>query len=443
MQILEYRVWKWKCLKAFHHGKSNVIALPSFSCQMLPNHWPWLKLDDQQIPLKKVRLSSCIWAVLFSYRQRSFCDSRGILGEPKCKSSLCLAAQPTHPFLVHIEAMSIVECLKRQTFSQAQEEQTSTEGKAGVPRFDGEVTKLEYFSYGEAELKKLSALGLRLIDGLKGPALQVERGLHVDKFSTSKQAGGKGSIPSWSTARWHPQPSIRRKHSVVFSQTTDLVCNDDWPGWRAEVAGADTCRANPAELRHLTGWPIADRYSYCNQRWDDSRCSVWGACGSTQQDSWEGELYKGHAQGKGKGDRRPWPRAYTEEDGPEIGVGLGTHTPNGHGGYEDYENWGYYGEDEAPMEDDKAICEVYAVMVEQGLDEENVQALEYAAEIQAESEVVFLWETKHIKAVTMGFQEVAIFKCRAISLWKSGRPEFRPWNPWHLKSQALEFVTPP
>ena len=91
--------------------------------------------------------------------------------------------------------MSIVECLKWQTFSQAQEEQTSTEGKAGVPRFDGEVTKLAEYQFrvrlrqsreramDEAELKKLGPLGLRLIDGLRGPALQVARGLQVDKLS--------------------------------------------------------------------------------------------------------------------------------------------------------------------------------------------------------------------------------------------------------------------
>ena len=94
-----------------------------------------------------------------------------------------------------LDAMSIVECLKWQNFSQAQEEQTSTEGKAGVPRFDGEVTKLAEYQFrvrlrqsreramDEAELKKLGPLGLRLIDGLRGPALQVARGLQVDKLS--------------------------------------------------------------------------------------------------------------------------------------------------------------------------------------------------------------------------------------------------------------------
>ena len=78
-----------------------------------------------------------------------------------------------------------------------------------------------------------------------------------------------------------------------------------------------------------------------------------------------------------------------------IGVSLGTHSQS-LGGYEDYETSAYYGEEESPLDDDEAIYEAYAVMVEQGLDEDNVEALEYAAEIiQAESEVFFVRNKAH------------------------------------------------
>ena len=93
--------------------------------------------------------------------------------------------------------MSALDCLRWQNFSVAQEEATSTEGKAGVPRFDGEATRLSEYSFRvrlkqarevslpDDEKKKLGALGLRLIDGLRGPALQVARNLPIDKLSES------------------------------------------------------------------------------------------------------------------------------------------------------------------------------------------------------------------------------------------------------------------
>lgn len=96
--------------------------------------------------------------------------------------------------------MSILECLKWQTFVQATEEHASTEGKAGVPRYDGEVTKLAEYSFRvrlkqarelalpEDERKKLGPLGLRLIDWLRGPALQVARNVKIDKLQGSDGA---------------------------------------------------------------------------------------------------------------------------------------------------------------------------------------------------------------------------------------------------------------
>ena len=75
--------------------------------------------------------------------------------------------------------MAVLELLKWSNFSSA-EEISSTEGKAGVPRYDGDPLRLMEYSFRcrlrqarekqmpEEELKKQGPLGLRLVDGLRG-----------------------------------------------------------------------------------------------------------------------------------------------------------------------------------------------------------------------------------------------------------------------------------
>ena len=91
--------------------------------------------------------------------------------------------------------MSVLDSLKWHTFSQTHDESASTEGKSGVPRFDGEAARLAEYSFrvrlkqarekamSPEETKKFGPLGIRLIDGLRGPALQVARNLAVDKLA--------------------------------------------------------------------------------------------------------------------------------------------------------------------------------------------------------------------------------------------------------------------
>lgn len=331
--------------------------------------------------------------------------------------------------------MSIVECLKWQNFSQAQEEQTSTEGKAGVPRFDGEVTKLAEYQFrvrlrqsreramDEAELKKLGPLGLRLIDGLRGPALQVARGLQVDKLSRDEgptyllqslqaafqprskqeardlyQVGAQqGGILSRQSGESIPSYVLRRR--TWYAMMTDLdgelklpepilaeqilqnsgISSDHQLLIRTAIRGEMTVAAVCEEL--------VAQHSRVHERENRSKGGFHN----------QFVFYKGRGNGKGKGDRRPWSRAYyTEDDGPgDWSESWDSHSQS-LGGYEDYENAVYYGEEEAPMDDDEAIYEAYAVMVEQGLDEDNTEALEYAAEIiQAESEVFFVRNKAH------------------------------------------------
>ena len=114
-------------------------------------------------------LLSVLWACYLHIGRRSF-DS-GVPERVKSPKRL------TCPAL-----MAARELLKWSNFSVA-EENASTEGKAGVPHYDGDPIRLMEYSFRvrlrqarekqmpDEELRKLGPLGLRLVDALRGPAL--------------------------------------------------------------------------------------------------------------------------------------------------------------------------------------------------------------------------------------------------------------------------------
>ena len=121
-------------------------------------------------------------------------------------------------------AMSIVDCLRWQNFVAAQDEGSwNTEAKSGVPRYDGEVSKLSEYQFrvrlrqarekamDEGELRKLGPLALRLVDGLRGPALQVARSLPVDQLA--KEEGTSLLLKSLQTAL---QPRSRQEARDLY-----------------------------------------------------------------------------------------------------------------------------------------------------------------------------------------------------------------------------------
>ena len=351
--------------------------------------------------------------------------------EPERKSS---CAESTC-FPGHSDAMSIVECLKWQTFSQAQEEQTSTEGKAGVPHFDGEVAKLAEYQFrvrlrqsreramDETELKKLGPLGLRLIDGLRGPALQVARGLQVDKLSATD---GPAYLLQSLQATFQPRSKqeardlyqVGAQQGGILSRQNDesipsyVLRRRTWYGMMTDLDGELKLPEPILAEQILQNSGISLDHQLLIRTAIRGEMTVAAVCEELvaqhsriheKETRYKGgyhnkfAFYKGQGQGKGKGGKRPWSQAYyTEEDGHvEMSDSWDSHSQS-LGGYEDCESSVYYGEDEIPMDDEEAIYEAYAVMVEQGLDEENVEALEYAAEIiQAESEVFFVRNKAH------------------------------------------------
>ena len=97
---------------------------------------------------------------------------------------------------------ALLDALRWPNFTQAEEDSTQmgTEGRAGIPRFNGEPTRLAEYTFrvrakqakeqamADDERKKLGPLGLRLIEGLSGTALRIAQTMDVSELS-KPQAG--------------------------------------------------------------------------------------------------------------------------------------------------------------------------------------------------------------------------------------------------------------
>ena len=84
--------------------------------------------------------------------------------------------------------------------SQLAEDMQNSEGKFGIPRFNGEAAALHEYAFRvrarmhrekhmeASELKKLGPLGLRLIEGLRGPALRLSQQLGPEELAKADGA---------------------------------------------------------------------------------------------------------------------------------------------------------------------------------------------------------------------------------------------------------------
>lgn len=328
--------------------------------------------------------------------------------------------------------MSVLEVLKWQNFSSVAEDDRSTESKSGIPRYDGDPTKLQEYQFrvrlrqareqqmDESELKKLGPLALRLVDGLRGPALQVARSLQVDKLANKEgptyllealqsalrprskqearelyQAGAQqGGILSRQFGESIPSYVLRRR--AWYQMMTDLDAELKLP----ELVLAEQVLENSgigADHKLLIRTAVGSNLTV------DAICEELMAQHSRIHEiesRRRRDDYSGFGSGKssyrsfkGYGNRKPWKggKAHYVEADYEHGVEHWDAASQSLGGFEEFEDYEvYHTIEESPIEEDVSYA-LYTELAESGFDENDQEAAEYAAEIiQAESEAYYL-----------------------------------------------------
>eukprot|EP00435_Cladocopium_sp_Y103_P066563 s466_g28.t2 len=326
--------------------------------------------------------------------------------------------------------MTALDALRWSTFSATAEEQTSTEGKAGVPRFDGDASRLSEYNFrvrmrqarekamSEEEIKKLGPLALRLVDGLRGPALQVARNLPVDELSKDKgvefllkslteslrprskqearelyQAGAQnGGVLSRQRGESIPSYVLRRQ--AWYRMMTDLDEDLKLPdGILCEqlLANAGLSEDHRLLIRTAIGGNM-EWSKVCEELIaQHGRIHEREARGGGFSKGYKPTAFKGHGKGgynnnKGKG----WRSYYVNEDAETQD--NWENASQSLGGYEDViDDATAYNSEAAETYVDEELDPMlmaFQSMVDEGLDENDMESVEHAAEIlQAESEV--------------------------------------------------------
>ena len=332
--------------------------------------------------------------------------------------------------------MSVLECLKWHNFASSQQEILTTDGKSGVPCFSGQVTKLAEYQFRvrvrqsmektltEDDLRKRGPLGVRLIDGLKGPALQVARGLPIDKLS---EEGG----PSFLLKSLQPafQPRVKQEARDLYqvgAQNGGMLSRQSGESmvsyvlrrrtWHDMMTGLDAGLTLPDGIlaeQLLSNSGLSSDHQLL------IRTALQGDLTFTKVSeefiAQHSRLHEREHKGKGNHFRQSlfskggksfgkksgsWKSYHVEDDASESWENASQSL----GEYEDYDmGSAYYTAEEASVNEAHEVSEYdmasdsfqafesYAAMVEVGLDEQDQESLDLAAEvIQSESEAYFM-----------------------------------------------------
>ncbi|CAE7485137.1 RE2 [Symbiodinium sp. CCMP2592] len=330
--------------------------------------------------------------------------------------------------------MALLEGLSWQKFMEISENEC-TEGKYGIPRFDGSVHLLQEYSYRvkmkelrekelePSELKKLGPLGLRLVEGLRGPALHIVKRIDQTVLASDKGAakilselaetlrprrtqearelylaGAKEGGPlsrqfgepmsiyvlrrrSWWSMLQDLDSEIKLPDLILAEQTLQnaRISEDHALMIRTSLAQVITMNGVCSELVNQHGSiHLKEKRDRAPQPWRPRFSPGHG---------------KGHTKNKGKGHGYfAWEEAGEDQTEQAFyGDGFSWETASQSlGGYEDELAGAYQAEghevDYAEHED--PILQVFAAMVSEGFDETtDLEGGEYAADvIQAESE---------------------------------------------------------
>ena len=326
----------------------------------------------------------------------------------------------------------MLECLKWHNFSVSHDEAASTESKTEVPRFDGEASRLAEYQFRvrlkqarernitDTKKKEWGPLAIRLIDGLRGPALQVARNLKIDKLEDpnegvqyllsslqaalqprSKQeacelyqvGAQQGGVLSRQQGEPIPSYVLRRKawYSMMLDLDEDLRLPE---GILAEqllqnagISSDHMLLIRTAIQSDMTWDKVCEELVAQHSRIHERETKGGKSFGKGDRNM----AFKGG--GKHFGKRKGGWRAYhVEEDEEYHAEENWENASQSLGGYEDYDQTSYWSSDGSPqyheMEDDDTMYSAFQVMVDEGLDETSQEAIDYAAEVlQAESEV--------------------------------------------------------
>lgn len=321
--------------------------------------------------------------------------------------------------------MSVLECLKWHNFVQIGEENSalSTEGKNGIPRFAGDATKLAEYQFrvrlrqvreksiSEDEKKKIGPLGLRLVDGLTGPALQVVRDLPIEKLA--EEQGPTFLLQALQAALQPRSNQEARELYQAGAQTGGILSRQNGESiasyvlrrrtWYTMMTDLDTKLKLPEQIlaeQTLQNAGLSQDHQLLIRTAIGGELTMARLCeemvaqhARIHEREHRGKGYGNHSaykgmKGYGKGKKPSW-RAYHVEADENADWECNSQSL---GGYEDLEDLSYYAyeTEETYADEVDVVFEAFAALVENGMDEEDQESLDYAAEIlQAESEVYY------------------------------------------------------
>ena len=339
--------------------------------------------------------------------------------------------------------MSALECLSYQAFAGGSSDSLTTEGsKAGVPRYDGDPTLLAEYAFrvrlleartramDQAEVKKQGPLGLKLIEGLTGAALQVAREISLETLASEK---GPSELVSLLYKAFRPRRAQEARelyaagaqpHGVLSRQagepmTSYLLRRRTWYKMLLDLDEDLRLPEGILAEQTLAAAALSHDYQLLIRTALQGRMSMNEVCDELiAQHSRVHEREVRH-RGKGGGFRggkggkwghQTWGTSYiTEEDEMHSqslsGFDMDDRNPSAYSpsAYQatecstDYANTDYYSyysqvPTETSWEEEDDPCGlVYMALLAEGLDEQNAEALDYAAEvIQIEAEAFFV-----------------------------------------------------
>ena len=329
--------------------------------------------------------------------------------------------------------MSVLECLKWQNFVDTSDDFANTEGKSGVPRFDGEASRLAEYCFrvrlqdtkiknmDATEAKKLGPLGIRLVEGLRSQALHVAGEIPMDKLAS---ADGPNILLEFLQKAFRPRrlQEARELYTAGAQQYGVLARQPGEPmpsfllrrrTWQRMLKDLDPDLQVPEGI-------LAEQTLLCSGISHEQqllvRTALRGSGSAMTLSAVMDELIaqhariherevrrgghhqgRGHHRGKGHPHRsqKPW-QSWNAEEEPDTTMDWDGASQS-LGGYEDDDASAYYaGGSEVQEGDEDPVLEAYEALCIGGLDEQDPEALEYAAEaLQAESEVFYIHQRAH------------------------------------------------